>query len=210
LWVACVAPPTRVIAPSRPVTPGPAAGGSGERRPVGGARPGAVRRRRRVRGERVEGGSSGVGEHGLATDLGGLQAAATARSPSRAGQLSVCAGPVVTTAISLLTMDLWRALSPQGRALDQLEHEHRPARKPRHAPAAPFATQSATQFDLVLAASCWTSGRPRQRPARAHYGCGSCEEYLRSAIIDEWTQRRSQLEPCSAGHGSELACPRRN
>jgi hypothetical protein len=44
----------------------------------------------------------------------------------------------------------------------------------------------------------------------AHYGCGSCEEYLRSAIISGWTQRGSQLEPCSAGHGSELACPRRN
>src|SRR5258708_2907203 len=100
-------------------------------------------------------------------------------------------------------MDLWRAQSPQvWRLTSQDTSTDQRPQAPDMLSRAPFTTQSATQFDLVLVASCWTSGQPRQRPARAHYGYGSCEEYLRSAIIGEWTQRRSQLEPCSAEHGS--------
>src|SRR5215467_6667360 len=47
--------------------------GAGHRRPVGGTVSVAVRLARAVRGERVHGGSRGVGEHGDAADLAGLE-----------------------------------------------------------------------------------------------------------------------------------------
>jgi hypothetical protein len=113
----------------------------------------------------------------------------------------------------LLTMDLRPVLFPQaGRMTSQNTSTDQRPQAPDRPSRAPFATQSATHFDLVLVVSgeppdpCGT--RARHRPASGGRVGAGHGRYRRSAIQSLGTRRRSLLERCSARCGSELACPR--